>query len=406
MLVKVESKDLRTGMYVARIDGAWMNSPFWRNSFMLSDRRQIELLLEAGINAVVIDLEKGVGPEAPPPTLVEAAAPVLHNAGRERRARPRPFRTELDRAREIVEQSRSAVTRMFTDARLGRAVALDSALPIIDEIARSVERDASAMLKVTRLKTRNEYTYMHSVAVCALMINFARQLGLPESEVRDLGVAGLLHDIGKMATPLEVLEKPGSLTADELAQIRNHPIEGHALICESADVPAAALDVCLHHHERIDGGGYPFGLSGEQVSLHARMGAICDVYDAITSHRPYKDPWCPNQALATMLEWEGHFDPHLLHMFVVSIGIPPVGALVRLRSNRLAIVTGLREDGDPCRPEARAFYSVEGATFVDLEDLSTENPGEDIIRLEKGDYWFGERWPRVRDQVQAGESCA
>ncbi|RYE73769.1 MAG: HD-GYP domain-containing protein, partial [Hyphomicrobiales bacterium] len=190
------------------------------------------------------------------------------------------------------------------------------------------------------------------------------------------------------------------------AEIRNHPVEGHRLICDSPSISAAALDVCLHHHERLDGKGYPFGLAGDQLSLYARMGAICDVYDAITSHRPYKDPWSPNEALAQMQLWEGHFDTQLLESFILSIGIPPIGALVRLRSNRLALVTGLRDAGDPTLPDVRAFYDVEAATLLPFEDVHTDEPGKDIIRLEKGEYWFGAEWPQMRARLQSGEQIA
>ena len=406
MLVKIASRELRAGMYVASVEGAWIHNPFWRSSFKLSDRSQIERLVESGVEFVTIDVSKGLGPVTQRTSFRSTPEALVPAAVRERRARPRPFRTELDRARAIVERSRTAVTQMFTHARLGHAVAVEDALPIIDEIAQSVERDASAILNVTRLKSRNEYTYMHSVAVCALMMNFARHLRLPEHEVRDIGLAGLFHDIGKMATPLEVLDKPGALTDAELAEIRNHPIEGHRLICDSPSISAAALDVCLHHHERMDGRGYPFGLTGDQLSLHARMGAICDVYDAITSHRPYKDPWGPNDALAQMQRWEGHFDPHLLDVFITSIGIPPIGALVRLRSNRLAIVTGVREGADPCMPDARTFYDVEAACVLPLEDVRTDEPGKDIIRPERSDYWFGADWPRMLAVLQAGKELA
>ncbi|RYY41858.1 MAG: DUF3391 domain-containing protein, partial [Sphingomonadales bacterium] len=189
MLVKVASRDLRAGMYVSSVEGAWIHNPFWRSSFKLSDRSQIERLIESGVEFVNIDLAKGLGPVAAPKSFREEPETLAPTVSRERRAKPRPFRTELDRARLIVERSRTAVTQMFTHARLGRAVTVEDALPIIDEIAQSVERDASAILKVTRLKTKNEYTYMHSVAVCALMMNLARHLGLPDHEVRDIGLA-------------------------------------------------------------------------------------------------------------------------------------------------------------------------------------------------------------------------
>lgn len=405
MLVRVATRDLQTGMFVARVDASWLYNPFWRNSFLISDRRQIARLAESGIDAVMIDVGKGRGLVLHGEGTGASSAPDVPAVPGERRARPRIFVTELDRARRILESSKAAVTQMFGEARLGRAISFDLAMPLVEEIAASVQRDAAAMLKVTRLKSKNEYTYMHSVAVCALMINFARHLGLPEHEVRDVGMAGMLHDIGKMATPAEVLDKPGALTDAEMQLIRDHPLQGHAMIADSPGIGAAALDVCLHHHERYDGKGYPFGLTGAQLSLHARMAAICDVYDAVTSDRPYKRPWSPNEALARMLDWQGHFDPALLDSFIASLGIPPLGSLVRLRSNRLALVTDAAP-ADPAAPGVRAFYAVETPCFVPPEDVATGEGGDPVIRLEKGSYWFGNDWPAIRKLTEAGKSPA
>lgn len=406
MLVRVTTEALQVGMFVARIDGAWMNSPFWRSKSLLEEAAQIDLLRESGIDAVFIDPRKGAVPGGAADRMSIAEPAPKPPIVRERRARPRLVRDEFDRARALMDRSKAAVARMFAEARLGHAVNVDEALPLVDDIAASVARDSDAMIRVTRLKSKNEYTYLHSVAVCALMINLARKLGLPESELRDVGLAGLLHDIGKTATPDEVLDKPGSLTDDELRMIRNHPVEGHRLIVDSANVPPVALDVCLHHHERVDGTGYPFGRSGETLSLHARMGAICDVYDAVTSDRVYKAAWSPNAALARMLEWQGHFDPHLLNMFIQSIGIPPLGALVRLQSNHLAVVTDAPPGTDPGAPNVRLFYAVEAAAFVTPVQVATGQDGDRIVGIERGGYWFGDDWPKVRADVLSLESVA
>jgi putative nucleotidyltransferase with HDIG domain len=407
MLIRVPIDELQAGMFVARVDGAWLNSPFWRNKFLLENVGQIALLREAGIRAVYVDPDKGRRPlpraiRDEPIVEPVPAPPVV----RERRRRKRLVRDEFDRARELMDRSKAAVIDMFTEARLGRAVRIDNAVSLVDEIAASVARDHDAMIKVTRLKSKNEYTYLHSIAVCALMINLARQLGLPEAELRDIGMAGLLHDIGKMSTPLEVLDKPGALTPEEFRLVRTHPVEGHRMIRDSAGVPPVALDVCLHHHERIDGHGYPFGLTGDQVSLYARMGAICDVYDAITSQRAYKSPWSPNLALSRMLDWQGHFDPQLLDAFIASIGIPPLGALVRLHSNHLGVVIDSPAADDPCTPHVRRFYAVEDARFVDVEQVPTDAGGDRIIGIERGGYWFGVEWPKVRDHVLAERVAA
>ena len=200
-------------------------------------------------------------------------------------------RDELQRAAKLIKRSKKAVTELFQEARLGNAINIEGCMPLVTDISESLARNSSALLGLARLKHKDEYTYMHSVAVCALMLSLARQLGLDEERAREAGLAGLLHDVGKMAMPLEVLNKPGSLTDAEFAIMRSHPERGHAMLLAAGSLPESALDVCLHHHEKYDGSGYPGHLAGEDISLLARMGAVCDVYDAITSNRPYKQAW-------------------------------------------------------------------------------------------------------------------
>jgi len=204
---------------------------------------------------------------------------------------------EMGRAANIVGKTKQAVCSMFNEARMGNAVDTAQAMLLVEEIAESVMRNPGALIGLARLKTADDYTYMHSVAVCALMIALANQLGLSDDETREAGLAGLLHDIGKMAIDSAILNKPGKLTDDEFTAVKLHPSEGHSMLLESSGVSAMALDVCLHHHEKTDGSGYPFGLTGDQISLYAKMGAVCDVYDAITSNRPYKAGWCPAESL-------------------------------------------------------------------------------------------------------------
>ncbi|MES2337789.1 MAG: HD-GYP domain-containing protein [Pseudomonadota bacterium] len=416
MLLRIDTDRLRLGMFIESLDGSWLDSPFWRRRFLLEDRDDLDRLRACGVG-VTIDTARGLGPapvEEATATTVEilderTVAPV-EPVEAEIPAPPPPRRrvrlaapSEIDRAKETVERSKQAVTAMFGEARMGHAVRVDAVAPLVDEIAASVSRDPSAMVKVTRLKSKNEYTYLHSVAVCALMINLGRHIGLDEGEIRTIGLAGLLHDIGKMAIPEDVLEKPGRLDDDEIALVRGHPEAGHAMLVDCPDVSAITLDVCLHHHERIDGLGYPFGLAGDDISLYARMGAICDVYDAVTSNRPYKRAWSANDALARMLEWEGHFDPALLQAFVASIGIHPTGGLVRLRSNRLALVIEGSDD-EPTMPRVRAFYDIAQQRAIPPVDYATDglSGAERILKAETGAYWFGDGWTEARAAVRAG----
>jgi putative nucleotidyltransferase with HDIG domain len=242
---------------------------------------------------------------------------------------------------------------------------------------------------LVRLKNKDEYTYMHSVAVCALMVALARQLGLDEQQTREAGLAGLLHDLGKMMIPAEILDKPGKLTDEEFDVIKSHPEEGYKLLLEGKNVSAAVMDVCIHHHEKIDGTGYPHRLAGDQISLFAKMGAVCDVYDAITSDRPYKAGWAPAESLSKMAMWaKGHFDQRIFHAFVKSIGIYPVGTLVRLESGRLGVVVD-QAKWSLLHPCVKVFFSIKGNARIPIEVLDLVRPGvkDKIIAHEDAAKW-------------------
>ena len=172
------------------------------------------------------------------------------------------------------------------------------------------------------------------------------------------------------------------------------------MLLKGGNVPAIALDVCLHHHEKYDGTGYPHGLAGENISRWARMGAVCDVYDAVTSNRPYKDGWAPTESLSRMEAWEGHFEPELLARFVRSIGIWPVGTLVRLRSNRLGIVVG-ENKADPTRPRVSAFYSIQARELIEPETMTVANSfkGDQIIQREDPSHWNLGDWDQLQAQL-------
>ncbi len=391
MLKRIATAQLQLGMYLHAFDGPWLDHPFWRCSFLLHEPSDLARALESGVEHCWIDPSRGAD-EAP----ARAIAPRVdaNDPGKPAAAASRPLEgrvsleDELARAARLCGSAAAEVRRMFDDARLGRMIDAQRCLPLVDGVADSLKRHADALIGLTRLKRQDDYSYMHSVAVCALMIGLARRLGLPEADCRDAGVAGLLHDIGKSLMPVDILDKPGRLDDAEFAVIRQHPARGHELLSAGTGLPESALDVCLHHHEKMDGSGYPHGLAGDRISLLARMGAICDVYDAVTSSRPYKHAWSPPEALARMVEWKGHFDPALLRAFIATVGIYPLGSVVRLASGRVAVVVE-QNATSPVLPVVKAFFSSKSGLPIEPQriDLAQRGSTERVVGIEDAAHW-------------------
>jgi putative nucleotidyltransferase with HDIG domain len=394
MLKKIDVNQLRTGMYIHELCCAWLDTPFWQKSFKLEDTASLDKVRVCGIREAWIDTGKGLDvlPEGGAenlPTVEEIVSIPEPGIAFDKIVRVAIDKEQI-RAAKIVAKSRQAVFSMFNEARMGKAIDAENAMPLVEEIASSVMRNPGALISLARLKTADDYTYMHSVAVCALMIALARQLKLDDDKTREAGLAGLLHDIGKMAIPSGILNKPGKLTETEFVAVKQHPGAGHQMLLAAKGVGEMALEVCLHHHEKMDGSGYPEGLSGEQISLHARMGAVCDVYDAITSNRPYKQGWCPAESLRKMAEWRnGHFDEVVFQAFVKSIGIYPVGTLVRLESGRLGMVVEQPVGKSLLLPKVRVFFSIKSAGYITPELIDLAAPGfpDKIVAQENAGKW-------------------
>jgi putative nucleotidyltransferase with HDIG domain len=397
MLRKIRVDELTLGMHLHAPCGSWLDHPFWRSKFVLRDAADLEKLRRSGVAECWIDTAKGAdvsatpAPVAPVAPVATTPASIPSAAATVGPAPPRvALEEEARRAAAICRQSKQAVETLFSDVRMGRALDAEQCLPLVDEIASSVERNPGAMISLARLKTHDTYTYLHSVAVCALMVSLSRQLGHDPATARQAGLAGLLHDIGKAMMPLDVLNKPGALTDSEYAVMKTHPERGGELLIEGRGAGPIAIDVCMHHHERPDGAGYPHRLAGEAMTMHARMGAVCDVYDAITSDRPYKGGWDPAESIARMNDWgaAGQFDADVLRAFVECVGIYPVGSLVRLQSGRLGVVIE-QGTGAALSPRVRVFFSTRSRMPIPLEvvDLGRRGCSDRILNRESNRDW-------------------
>lgn len=397
MLKRIAVKDVRMGMFITELCGSWMEHPFFKTKFLLEDNHDLESLLKSGIKEVWINTDKGLDADeiVPGKTLSDIedeTEKMLRDAARAKRIEKTSMDEEVKIARRVCNKSKEAVISMFNDARMGKAIEVEQAQELVEEISESVMRQPHALISLARLKNADEYTYMHSVAVCALMIALARQLDLDEDMVRECGLAGLLHDLGKMGIPNKILNKPGKLTDEEFTTIKSHPQIGASILMDNPLVSPMVLDVVLHHHEKVDGSGYPHKLSGDTISLFAKMGAVCDVcdvYDAITSNRPYKKGWSPAESIRKMAEWsKGHFDESVFQAFVKTVGIYPTGSLVRLESGRLGVVTEQSETS-LLTPKVKVFFSAKMKTPILQEtlDLSKLIGKEKIIGREAPEDW-------------------
>lgn len=394
MRKKIPVHNIRIGMYIQELCGSWMDHPFWKKSFLLESSEDLNTLQTCGIQEVWIDTSKGIDVEGGVVAITaeEHQQKIAEELQLMATSAPQvvakiSIQQELETARKLQAKSKAAVTSMFNEARMGNAIKVSEAAPLVDEISQSITRNPEAFLNLARLKTKDDYTYMHSVAVCALMIALGKQLGLTGADLKEAGLAGLLHDVGKMMIPEEVLNKPGKLTDEEFEIIKAHPLKGWELLNGSPDITAAALDVCLHHHERVDGKGYPDKLSGDKLSLFARMGAVCDVYDALTSNRCYKNGWEPADTIRKMAEWKnGHFDERVFQAFVKTIGIYPSGTLVRLKSGRLAIVLEQTEKS-LLMPIVKVFFSTKSNEPILPEMVDLSRSQESIASAEDPIKW-------------------
>ncbi|MGE3297865.1 MAG: HD-GYP domain-containing protein [Porticoccaceae bacterium] len=362
-LVETPVGQLEIGMFVAELDRPWLGTPFLLQGFEIRSERQIRTLKDYCHHVYV--LKTGVPSqdpgmpdpkfEPPPRQNTDAPRPRARLAQRpaqgprtkrtQVRSRPayevqKPVRLEHEVARQVLDAGRINVKSLLHSAHMGQMLDTEMAEATVDACVHSILRNPEALLWMSRIKNQNEYTAEHCLNVCILAIAFGRHLKMSEEELHLLGLCGLLHDVGKMRIPAEILDKPGKLTVEEFEVMKQHTVQGHLLLQDQADrLHHLALDVALSHHERPDGRGYPRGLGAREIAEFTRIVSVVDTYDAITSNRCYAPELPSADAQKVIFENRGaQFDEEVALQFVRAIGPYPPGTLVELRNGMAGIV--------------------------------------------------------------------
>ena len=373
--VRIPAQALKKGMYVSGIDRPWEETPFLFQGFIIENDGDLRTLQEY-CDHVTVDIRQSkhlregdrtrhheesiaTGRVAAATKGKMAVEEALHHFGPPPK-RSRTLANELHPAIETYEQANRLVKSTMEGIRLGRSVDTQSAKAAVAGCVDSIIRNPEAMLLLSRLKTREHYTSEHSLNVSILSIAFGRHLGMDRRQLNEIGLCGMLHDMGKMMAPDEVLNKPGRLEGEEIEIMKRHPLDGRNILMSSSGLSHAAIDAAYGHHERSDGSGYPEGVRSDRISLYTKIVSIVDVFDAVTSDRAYRDGATTSEALNLLHAKRGeHYDPSLVLKFTECIGAYPVGTVVELHNGEIGLVVQVHPTAR-LKPRIRLFLDEQG----------------------------------------------
>jgi len=398
MKVVVDVSQLQIGMYVYELDRPWRETPFMFQGFEIRNQQQIDALRQYCRTVTILRLEAdhqiAIQREPGPANAVTAGLPAPHRSpGVEREvykinnhpnARSVHQDTtsmpeEVDRMRDTFIESRLLVQELLHDAKLGRSVNYLGAKQAVSSMAESVIRNPDALMCFAQLKRKDEYIALHSLRTCILALAFGRQLGLSRDLLEVLGLGALLHDIGMVKVPEEILGKPAALTPAETALVQQHVAWGADMLYASRQIPSAAIEVVTGHHERYDGSGYLNGLRGEQIGDFGMIGAIVDHYDAVTSDRAYQGAISAHSTLMQMYGWRNTlFSTPLTEKFIQCLGIYPIGSVVELNSGDIGVVAAINRE-QRLKPHVMLVYRADRQPYVEMPiaNLATHRTPDD-----------------------------
>ncbi len=328
--VEIPATDVEIGMYVSQLDIPWLDSPFIYQGFVIESKRQLDQL-KSVCRVVSVDVRKSTNKRMP-----KSSRMGDYEVSVER---------ELGAANGVRESTRKLVKNIFQEIELGKGIDGNKVQEAVHETVDSVLRNPDALTLLTQIKNKDEYTAEHSMNVSILSAAFARHLGMRRQEIEEVAYCALLHDVGKIRVPSEILNKEGALSNDEFVVMKKHTVFGRAVLMASNAMLTPAVDVAYSHHERVDGSGYPRKLPRENIPQLAKIIAITDAYDAITSARCYSRARSPFEALTIIYDNSGRqFDEKLSEKFVACVGVYPPGSIVEMTNGEVGIVLSAHPD--------------------------------------------------------------
>lgn len=369
-------KELCIGDKVLKFDRSWLETDFLKHKFVIKDQSVIDKIKRNGIEYVYVE-EKTKEEKKLEDIYSGKADKVIEEAAE---AEPAYIDiNELNSANEIYKESIKIVKHVLDDIRGGKLFNTGAVKHVAENITSITMRNKGVLASVTKLRAHDDYTFQHSMNVSIYAASLAAHLGFKEPEIERIANAGLLHDAGKMLVPSEVLNKPGKLTDEEFFVMKNHVQLGYEFL-KKQGLPEDMLRLPYEHHERYDGSGYPRGLIDKDISIEGKIGAVVDIYDAITSDRVYHKGMEPPSALKLMFKWaDSHINKKVFEFFIMNIGIYPVGSLVLMNTNELAVV-GKTNLNRPTEPVVLIFMNKKGQRLpVKAVNLSKSSVTEQKI---------------------------
>lgn len=378
MIKRIPLSALKVGMYITDMNNDWIPHNNDKRRGVIRREETIEKIARLGVQHIYIDTTKGLDSgEGQPVDEVDRNNETLLQKAGGLKPHLKPYSArdeEIVIAKRIHTETQSLVGHLMQDVKLGKAIDLAPVHELAENLQGSVFRNPNAMACLGRIREKDNYLLEHSVNLSVLMSIFGKAMKHPPEVLQQTVVGALLHDIGKILTPDEILHKPGRLTPEEFEVMKQHALDSYKILAGTEGIGELTLLTAGQHHERMDGSGYPGGLCGDEISIYGRMVAIADVYDAITSNRVYHSAMTPTQGLKKLLEWSGdHLDPELVRQFIRCIGIYPVGSLVLLESGRLGVVIEGNEE-DQRLPVVRIMYHTRFRMPIKVETLNLAKP--------------------------------